>query len=147
MKGDMRLETQKKAGILIVDDEEEIRASLSRHFRFDGYHVEVAADGIEALAILEKQRMEVVITDIMMPRMNGIELLRKIRDEYPMMHTIVITGFVTMNNLLAALRYGADTCVFKPIQEMTELESAVSLAIEQLRTWQKKLRELQGIKP
>jgi YesN/AraC family two-component response regulator len=64
-----------------------------------------------------------------------------------MMHTIVITGFVTMNNLLAALRYGADTCVFKPIQEMTELESAVSLAIEQLRTWQKKLRELQGIKP
>lgn len=147
MKGDMRLETQKKAGILIVDDEEEIRASLSRHFRFEGYHVEVAADGIEALAILEKQRMEVVITDIMMPRMNGIELLRKIRDEYPMMHTIVITGFVTMNNLLAALRYGADTCVFKPIQEMTELESAVSLAIEQLRTWQKKLRELQGIKP
>lgn len=146
-QGDMSLETDQKAGILIVDDEEEIRMSLSRHFRFEGYHVETAGNGIEALAILGQKRMEVVITDIMMPKMNGIELLRKIRDEYPMMHTIVITGYVTMNNLLAALRYGADTCVFKPIADMAELENAVSLAIEQLRTWQKKLRELQGIKP
>ncbi len=140
------METDKKAHILIVDDEEEIRKTLSRHFEFDGYNVDTAENGIEALDIMSKKRMEVVITDIMMPKMNGIDLLREIRDHYPMVHTIVITGYITMENLLSALRYGADTCIFKPINDVAELEDAVNRAVEHLSMWQKKLRELKGMK-
>ena len=140
------METINSARILIVDDEEEIRKTLSRHFRFDGYDVDTAANGLEALGILNQKRMEVVITDIMMPKMNGIQLLREIRNQYPMIHTIVITGYVTMENLLAAWRQGADTCIFKPFNDLKEMEAAVTGAVENLRTWQQKLRELQGMK-
>jgi DNA-binding NtrC family response regulator len=137
---------EKKAEILIVDDEEEIRNSLSRHFEFEGYNTETAANGEEALKALEKKRFEVVITDIMMPAMNGVELLKQIRKDYPMIHTIVITGYITMENLLAALRYGADTCIFKPLEDMTEIDEAVKRAVEDLKKWQKKLKELQNMK-
>jgi YesN/AraC family two-component response regulator len=140
------LEKNNKANILIVDDEEEIRKTLSRHFQFDGYNVETAENGEEALDILKKKRVEVIITDIMMPKMNGIDLLRTIRTSFPMVHTIVITGYVTMENLLAAFRLGADTCIFKPIDDMTELEDAVTHAIEHLNAWQAKLRALKGMK-
>lgn len=140
------MKTDKKARILIVDDEEEIRKTLSRHFKFDGYNVDTAENGVKALNIMAKKRMEVVITDIMMPQMTGIELLKEIKKQYPMTHVIVITGYVTMENLLAALRRGADTCIFKPIHDMAELENAVICAIEHLNTWQKKLMELKGLK-
>lgn len=137
---------QNKAKILIVDDEEEIRNSLSRHFEFDGYEIETASNGVKALEILEKKRVEVVITDIMMPEMNGVELLKQIRNDYPMTHAIVITGYVTMENLLAALRYGADTCIFKPLEDMAELDDSVKKAVEDLKKWQQKLKELKGMK-
>ncbi len=141
------MKTDRKAGILIVDDEEEIRKTLSRHFQFEGYDVVTAENGVEALEILAEKRMEVVITDIKMPKMSGLELLEEIRKQYPMMRAIVITGYVTMENLLGAMKFQADTCIFKPLHDMTELEDAVSRSIEYLRIWQKKLLELQGKKP
>lgn len=136
------MDNENKANILVVDDEEEIRNTLARHFELEGYHVEVAENGKAALEILKKTRIEVVITDIKMPVMDGTELLREIKYHFPMIHTIVITGYVTMGNLLAALRYGADTCVFKPISDMEELEEAVDRAVGDLKRWQKKLRQV-----
>lgn len=135
-----------KAKLLIVDDEEEIRKSLARHYEFEGYSVSTAKNGIEALKLMEESRFEVVITDIKMPEMDGLELLKAIKEHYPMTHTIVMTGYVTMENLLAAIRYGADTCIFKPFKNMEELDSAIEHAIEHLQTWQRKLKELKGIK-
>ncbi len=134
------------ARLLIVDDEEEIRQMLSRHFRFKGYDVETTENGIDALELLSKKRMEVVITDIMMPKMNGIELLEEIRKQYPMIQVIIITGYVTMDNLLAALSHGADTCVFKPLHDLTELEGAVTRAVDHLKIWQQKLKEMHAMK-
>lgn len=135
-----------KPRILIVDDEEEIRDTLSRHYKFQGYQTMTAGNGVEALKVLEKERIEIVISDIMMPVMNGVELLHKIRSDFPMTHVIIMTGYVTMDNLLAALRYGADTCIFKPITEFDEMDESVEMAIKHLKKWQKKLLELQGLK-
>ena len=73
-----------KARLLIVDDEIEICEMLSRHFRYLGFHVDTASDGIEALEKLAKARTEVVISDIVMPQMDGVELLRTIRQQYRM---------------------------------------------------------------
>ena len=136
----------KHAKILVVDDEKEIRQMLSRHFRFMDYTVETAENGLDALEKMNKERFEVVITDIMMPKMNGLELLKTIRDEFPMTRAIVITGYVTMFNLLAAMRYGADTCIFKPLNDMTELEEAVQCRVEHLLNWQNKMKELIDMK-
>ncbi len=136
-----------KARLLIVDDEPEICEMLSRHFRYLGFHVDTASDGIEALEKLAKARTEVVISDIVMPQMDGVELLRTIQQQYPMIHTIMITGYVTLENALACLRHGADTCVFKPLEDLTELEEAVEFAVGRLKRWHEKLRMLQAMNP
>ncbi len=132
--------------VLVVDDEPDVRNFISACIEDAGFNVETAENGLEALEILKKKRVEVIISDLMMPKMTGIELLREVRKHYPMTHVIVITGYVTMDNLLSTLRLGADTCIFKPIHDMSELESAVESAIEDLNKWQDKLRQLMGMK-
>ena len=136
-----------KARLLIVDDEAEIRDMLSRHFRYLGFQVDTACDGVEAMQKLARERTEVVISDIVVPRMDGVELLRTVRQQYPMIRFIMITGYVTMENALACMRLGADTCVFKPLEDLAELEEAVEFAIVRLKRWQKKLKMLQEMNP
>jgi CheY-like chemotaxis protein len=134
------------AEILVVDDEAEIREMLSRHFRYLGYKVELAANGKDALEQLEKKKFDILISDIMMPEMNGVELLRSVRSEYPMLRPIMITGYVTLENALACIRYGADSCVFKPLYDLTVLEKAVDAAVAKSKYWMEILKELRGLK-
>jgi len=133
--------------ILVVDDEEEICEMLSRHFRYLGYGVHTAPDGQTALDKLAQEKIDIVISDIRMPRMSGIELLREIRKEYPMIHVIMLTGYVTLENALACMRLGADTCVFKPLEDMAPLEKAVAHAVEEIQNWLSILHELVKMKP
>ena len=134
-----------KPNLLIVDDEKTIRETLSRHFRFLDYDVETACNGAEALEILAHRRTEVVISDIMMPEMDGIELLRRMRGNFSMTHVIMITGNITLNNALACMRLGADTFIFKPLEDLSELEGAVEQALSKLRHWQEKLKQLEQL--
>ncbi|MBI1318135.1 MAG: response regulator [Candidatus Hydrogenedens sp.] len=136
-----------KVSLLIVDDDEDLRGSLSRYFRVLGYGVHEAPNGAEALRLLDREQVQVVISDIMMPVMDGIDLLRAIKKEHPMVHVIMITGYVTMDNALACMRLGADTLVFKPIEDFTALESAVEKAVEAVRHWVRLLKQLQTMKP
>lgn len=135
-----------KRELLIVDDEEEILEMLDRHFRFMGYDIEVAVNGKEALRVLQHRAMRVVISDILMPEMDGIELLGEIRAQYPMTRVIMITGYVTIDNALACMRKQADTCIFKPLSDLGELDRAVEASFEHLEHWERKLLELQGLK-
>lgn len=132
--------------LLLVDDEAGIRDSLARHFRLAGYEVETACDGLDACEKLAKVPYRVVVTDIMMPRMDGIGLLRLVRREYPMTRTVMITGYVSLDNALACVRLGADTCVFKPFQNLEELDTAVEAAFVHHEHWERKLLELRGLK-
>lgn len=132
--------------ILVVDDEQEIRDMLSRHFRLLGFEVTTAENGVSALEVLAEQTIRVVISDIMMPEMNGIALLQEIRQEYPMTRVIMITGYVTLDNALACMRNQADTCIFKPLGDLSELVDAVTKAFEHLEGWEQKLVALQGLK-
>ncbi|HEW78808.1 MAG TPA: response regulator [Phycisphaerales bacterium] len=136
-----------KARLLIVDDEAEICDMLSRHFRYLGYAVDTASNGIEAMEKLVHVSTQVVISDIVMPRVDGVELLRAVQQQYPMVHTIMITGYVTLENALSCMRHGADTCIFKPLEDLSELEEAVERAVISLKRWQDKLKELQRMKP
>lgn len=136
-----------KGRLLIVDDEQEIREMLSRHFRMMDYDVALACNGREALEVLAKTRTDVVISDIRMPEMDGVALLREVRNQYPMTHVIMITGYVTIENALTCMRKQADTCVFKPLTDLSELEEAVEAGMAALARWNRKFRELQGMKP
>lgn len=136
----------KNTVVLIVDDEDEIREMLSRHFRYLGYKVELACNGKEATQKLANQKIDILISDIIMPEMNGVELLKHVRSEYPMLRPIMITGHVTLDNALACMRYGADSCIFKPLTDLSQLERAVSDALAKNKYWMNILKELQGAK-
>lgn len=136
-----------KGHLLVVDDEAEIREMLSRHFRLLGYDVGLAEHGVAALKVLADRRIDVVISDIRMPEMDGVSLLREIRAQYPMIRVIMITGYVTLENALACMRNQADTCIFKPLADLGELEEAVENAMVSLARWNRKFRELQGMRP
>ncbi len=136
-----------KPQLLIVDDEQEIRDLLQRHFRYLGYEVETAENGRDALRVLARKRTDVVISDIRMPGMDGTELLKVIRQDYPMIRVIMITGFVTQESILACMRRGAETCIFKPIEDLEVLERAVSHAMSAIKQWWSILADLQARNP
>jgi DNA-binding NtrC family response regulator len=133
--------------LLIVDDEANLRNSLQRRYKLNEYDVDVADGGAAALALLEKKQYHVVISDIKMPGIDGIELLRRIKNEYPMTRVIMMTGYVTLENGLACLRHGADTCIFKPFEDLKEMDEAIKNALNYLLHWEKKLLRLRGMEP
>ena len=135
------------AQILVVDDEVEIREMLQRHFTLLDYNVDMAANGAEAVKIIKQKRIDIVITDLLMPEMSGVDLLEFIHEDSPMIHTIAITGYVTLENALSCMRLGADNIIFKPLEDLTELEETVRRVEQKMMNWQKKLRELRGMKP
>jgi DNA-binding NtrC family response regulator len=135
-----------KARILIVDDEKEIRDMLSRHYKFNGYDTETAGSVDDALEILNTKMIQVVVSDIMMPGKTGIDLLKSIHENFPMIRVVMITGYVTLENALACMRKGADTCIFKPLGDLEELDEAVLRSVEWNERWQEKLRSLQRMK-
>jgi YesN/AraC family two-component response regulator len=132
--------------ILIVDDESDIRDMLSRHFRYEGFEVDTACDGQDALEKLNETKIDLVISDIRMPRMNGVDLLRAIRQQHSTVKTIMITGYVTLENALSCMRLGAETCIFKPLEDLSELDDAVRRTIAHLKHWYEKLASLQSMK-
>lgn len=113
--------------ILIADDEDSIRELLSRALSEKGYAVETAKDGVEALERVERQQYSLVLLDIWMPRMNGLEVLSKLHARPSPPRVIVMTADNTPETLLHAVREEAYHCVPKPfsLHSMTDLVERV----------------------
>ena len=104
-----------KFTILIADDEKNIRTGLKQALESEGYNIHLAADGAEALSLIHKHKIDVVITDLKMPEMSGEELLKKINNEYKGIPVIVLTGHGTVENAVQAMRDGAYDFITKPL--------------------------------
>ncbi len=104
----------KKISILIVDDEESVRDSLFNWFIEDGYHVAVAENANKALLILESESFDIILADIKMPGMDGLEMLRRIKILKSDSIVIVMTAFATVDTAVQALKDGAFDYVTKP---------------------------------
>ncbi len=120
-----RLE-QKGKTILVVDDEAIIRDLCSRALK--GYRVLEAANGEEALKIFGQGGIDVILTDVMMPKMNGIELLKRLKELEPTLVVIVMTGFAEKDVILNALKADADDFIAKPLN-LLQLKTAVDKAL------------------
>jgi len=110
--------------ILVVDDEENTRLGLSKLLSQEGFVVELAANGSEALEILRRQRFNLVISDINMPDMNGIAFLREISRRFPSTNVIMITAYGGVESYLEAMNLGALEYLHKPVR-LDELRSVM----------------------
>jgi DNA-binding NtrC family response regulator len=104
----------KKISILIVDDEESVRDSLYNWFIEDGYRVECAENAKKALQILESDSLDIILADIKMPGMDGLEMLRRIKSMRKESIVIVMTAFATVDTAVQALKDGAFDYITKP---------------------------------
>jgi DNA-binding NtrC family response regulator len=102
--------------IHIVDDEEIARLGLSKLLLQEGYEVDSVANGSEALQYLSQQRVNLVISDINMPEMNGLVFLRELNRQYPSTHVIMITAYGGVESYLEAMNLGAFEYIHKPIK-------------------------------
>src|SRR5512145_110618 len=119
-------------GVLVVDDEFSMRDSLVHWFEKDGYRTGSAQDAREALRRLEEERWDVILLDIKMPGMDGLELQRRIREVDPDLPVIMITAFASVQSAVQALKEGAFDYVTKPI-DPDELSHLVQRAVERRR--------------
>jgi DNA-binding NtrC family response regulator len=101
--------------ILVVDDEQIIRESLSFILKKEGYDVEEAANGRDALVKHEANAFDIILTDIEMPEMKGVELLKQVRQRTPQVLVVIITAFGSVETAVQALREGAADYILKPI--------------------------------
>ena len=100
--------------ILVCDDDREIVGAIEIYLKNEGYEVFKAYDGIEALDILRKEEIHLILMDIMMPEMNGIDVLKKIKDEMQETKVLLCTGAGSGSMVDLAMRLGADGYIVKP---------------------------------
>ncbi len=110
--------------ILIVDDEENTRIGLSKLLSQEGFEVESAANGNEALDYLGRRKVNLVISDINMPEMNGLVFLRELSRKFPSTNVIMITAYGGVESYLEAMNLGAYEYLHKPVR-LDELRSVM----------------------
>lgn len=111
--------------ILVVDDEENARIALSKILTREGYDVASAGNGYEALNYLRDKEVELVITDINMPEMNGMAFLRELNRSHPSSHVIMITAYGEVESYIEAMNLGAFEYINKPVK-VDELNKIIS---------------------
>ncbi|TET95640.1 MAG: response regulator [Candidatus Zixiibacteriota bacterium] len=111
--------------ILIVDDEEMMRTLLNRILSREGYKIRSAEDGVVALEVLKAEKFDIIISDMKMPRMDGFELLKIVKKEYPKIGVIIMTAYGDTYTVKDALLLGADEYITKPFKSYE-----ISLVVE-----------------
>ena len=114
--------------LLIADDEPNIRRVLEAIFVKDGYEVHVSENGVKALEWASSNPVSLLITDLIMPDMNGVELIQKVKQKHPDAVAIVITAYATIKTCVDAMRYGASDYITKPF-DMDEIRAVVKRAV------------------
>ena len=132
-----------KINILIVDDEQEAREIFYRLLK-DDYNVESASSGKEALSKMQYSYYDIILSDVVMPDMDGIELLQKIKAKWPVSSVVMISGKASVQMSVKAMKLGADDFIEKPVEDLELLTMIIERIIKNQRQDReiKKLREI-----
>lgn len=133
------------AHVLVVDDEGANRYSVSKTLQRVGYMVSEASNGEEALELMQNQVFDVVLTDIRMPGLDGVELLRRIKDEAPDAIVILMTGYASLGTAVEALRLGAHDYLIKPSSSQ-DIRQSVARGVERARNLKRRRLLLDAIR-
>lgn len=118
--------------ILVVDDEQSMRNFFDIMLKSEGYDIDLVGDGEDAIALLEKKIYDLVITDIIMPRVNGTEVLKRVKEVHPETIVIMITAFASTQSAVEAMKDGAYDYITKPFN-VDEIKVVISNALERGR--------------
>jgi len=129
-----------KFGMLVIEDEAGIRRSVTAYFEDSGFEVLEAESGKRGLELFRAKRPCIVLTDLAMPEMTGLEVIDVLRQEAPEIPVIVVSGTGVLRDAIEAVRHGAWDYVTKPIEDMEILEHAVNRSLERARLLQENLR-------
>ncbi|MCP4687070.1 MAG: response regulator [Desulfobacterales bacterium] len=132
------MEKNKKERILFVDDEDGVLVCAQEYFKFLGYEAHIAKNGVEALKVLEKHKIDCCFTDINMPLMDGFELAENVRKMDNTIPVIVMTGYPTLKNALRTLKNGVVDFIIKPA-EMKKLEVCLQRVMRERRLFKENL--------
>ncbi|SDC62848.1 Serine phosphatase RsbU, regulator of sigma subunit [Pseudomonas guariconensis] len=121
------------ATLLIIDDDDVVRASLAAYLEDSGFSVLQAGNGQQGLQVFEEHQPDLVICDLRMPQMGGLELIRRISERAPQLPVIVVSGAGVMNDAVEALRLGAADYLIKPLEDLAVLEHSVRRALDRSR--------------
>lgn len=144
---DVRNNNESQTSVLIVDDEEDILATISTFLSTENYYIYSAKSGIEALEIYRSQSPRIIVTDILMPGMSGIELLNAIRESDEETEVIVLTGHADINIAISAIKNKVSDFLTKPVdlevllRSVQKSESYLKLK-DDIKTYTKELEEL-----
>jgi DNA-binding NtrC family response regulator len=122
-----------KASILVVDDEPAMRLLVTSVLKDEGHDVTAAASGEEALQLVARRHYHLIITDLKMPGMSGVELLERIKKDDPETAVILLTAFGSVEGAVEAMRKGATHYLLKPLANPDELRLAVRRVLEERR--------------
>ena len=133
---------QGSAKLLIIDDERVALKNLEHVMKKEGYDVVATQSGANALKILGEQSFDVVLTDLRMEKVDGMQILRKCRELYPDTEVVLITGYATLESAVDAMKHGAFYYIAKPFK-LDEVRKIVKEAVEKvrLRNENRELRE------
>jgi len=118
----------KELNILIIEDNERICETLSDILSENGYEVKVANQGKEGLALAKEEKIPICLVDLRLPDINGIDVLRGIKEDNPEAYTIIITAYASKENAIEALKIGVHSYLEKPlnIEELLEVVKKAS---------------------
>jgi two-component system response regulator AtoC len=137
------------ARLLVVDDEAGLRAFLEAALVSEGHHVTVAADGAEALRHLERSGFDLVLTDLKMPGVDGLQVLQHVKADHPGTQLIVLTAHATVETAVEAMKSGAFDFLQKPLESPAALRRVVARALEHraLKDFREGVRRQDGDAP
>jgi DNA-binding NtrC family response regulator len=118
-----------KPRILVVDDEPVVRESLHDWFSLDDYPIEMAANGPEAMKMMRESKWDILLTDVKMPGMDGLELQQKAREIDPDITVIIMTAYASVDSAMKAIKEGAYDYVTKPL-DPEDLQQIINRAAE-----------------
>ena len=131
------------AKLLLIDDDEVVRASLAAYLDDSGFQVLQAGNGLQGLEVFEREQPELIICDLRMPQIDGLELIRRINALDSEIPVIVVSGAGVMSDAVEALRLGAADYLIKPLEDLAVLEHSVRRALDRahLRLENQRYRE------
>lgn len=121
------------ATLLIIDDDDVVRASIAAYLEDSGFNVLQANNGLQGVQIFEQETPDLVICDLRMPQMGGLELIRQVTAISPQVPVIVVSGAGVISDVVEALRLGAADYLIKPLEDLAVLEHSVGRALDRAR--------------